>query len=173
MVRPTRSLPNVDPDGSPDAAEPATSSRAIPLLGFRVTEPDLASLPIAGITRRRMAMILGALLAAWIIVVFARQVSEASAATSRAQEMIASNATRSTEIAAMERELYHIQREPYVLQQARAYGLGGAREIPFSLAADAPALASDAPGSAAARLGAPTSMTPMERWLTLLFGSAD
>ena len=33
--------------------------------------PDLAALPIAGISQRKMAMLLGALVAAWIIVLFA------------------------------------------------------------------------------------------------------
>jgi hypothetical protein len=43
--------------------------------------------------------------------------------------------------------------------------------VPFTLGPGAPALSPDAPGSAAVRLGADTSSpTPLESWLTLLFG---
>ena len=136
----------------------------------RVTEPGLTALPIVGITRRRMATLLGVLLAAWIVIVFARQVSEASAATGRAEAMVATNAERREQIASLERELGQIQQQPFVLQQARGYGLGDSHEIPFSLAAGAPPLAANAPGSAAVRLGARPSVSPLERWLTLLFG---
>ncbi len=173
MVRPTHPSPSADPDDPDDPAEPSTGSSGATFLGIPIGEPDLASLPIAGITRRRMATLLGVLLAVWIVVVFARQVSEASAANSRAEAMVSDNADRAYQNGALEAELQEIQRQPYVLQQARAFGLGGLREIPFSLAADAPSLAPDAPGSAAVRLGAPSSMSPLEHWLTLLFGPDD
>jgi hypothetical protein len=87
--------------------------------------------------------------------------------------MVAANAQRGAEVAGLERELERIGDARYVLQQARAYGLGGSHEISFSLAPGAPALPPDAPGSAAARLGAPTSVPPLERWLRLLFGPTD
>ena len=61
--------------------------------------PDLAALPIAGITQRRMAILLGALVAAWIVLLFARQVGDASAASSRAEAMVVENAARHAEIA--------------------------------------------------------------------------
>jgi hypothetical protein len=78
------------------------------------------------------------------------------------------------EVAAMERELDSIARQRFVEQQARAYRVGGAREIPFALAPDAPPLAENAPGSAAVRLGAEAdSVSPLERWLTVLFGPSD
>jgi hypothetical protein len=141
--------------------------------GIRTPEPDLVALPIVGITRRRMATLLGVFLAGWIVIVFARQVSEASAATGRAEAMIATNAERRAQIAGLERELEQIQQPVFVLQQARGYGLGGSHEVPFSLAAGAPPLAANAPGSAAVRLGAPTSASPLERWLTLLFGPSS
>jgi cell division protein FtsB len=147
-------------DPTPSAGAPAVASG----------EPDLATLAIAGITRRRMAVFVGVLLAAWIVIVFARQVSDASAATSKAEAMIATNDAKQHEIDALEGELQRIQERPFVLQQARGYGLGGPHEISFTLAPGAPALPANAPGSAASRLGAPTSVSPLERWLTLLFG---
>ena len=125
---------------------------------------------VVGITRRRIAIGLGVLLAAWILVVFARQVSEAAAATGRAESMLAANATKRAEIDSLEGELARIQDPHYVLQQARAYRLGDPHEIPFTLAQGAPPLGPDAPGSAALRVGASTSVSPLERWLTLLFG---
>jgi cell division protein FtsB len=133
-------------------------------------EPDLATLSIAGITRRRMAVFVGVLLAAWIVIVFARQVSDASAATSKAEAMVATNEAKQRDITALEGELLQIRQRQFVLQQARGYGLGGPHEIPFTLAPGAPPLPADAPGSGASRLGTPASVSPLERWLTLLFG---
>jgi hypothetical protein len=135
--------------------------------------PDLAALPIAGISRRRMATLLGALVAAWIIVLFARQVGDAAAASGRAEAMIADNATRHAQVAALDRELARIQQPRFVLLQARAHGLGGHNEIAFTLDPDAPPLPADAPGSAGLRVGAPAPVSPLERWLTLLLGSGD
>jgi len=136
--------------------------------------PDLAALPIIGITRRRLAGMLGILIAVWIVVVFARQVGEASAASTRAEDMAASNVALGQDVASLEQELQLIARQDYVEQQARAYGLGRSREIAFTLAPDAPALPLDAPGSASVRLGAErTTISPLEHWLTLLFGPSD
>ncbi len=114
------------------------------------------------------------MLAAWIVIAFARQVSEASAATARADDIASANAALRIEVSALERELDLIARQRYVEQQGRAYGLGGAREIAFTLEKDAPALPADAPGSAALRIGARADdVAPLERWLTVLFGPSD
>jgi len=157
-------------DDAPDDTAATTSADAPEAQGPRPGEPSLAALPIAGFTRRRMAILVGALLVAWIVFVFARQVSEAAAANSRAEAMIVSNDQRRDQVAGLARELDRIGDRRYVLQQARGYGLGGPHEIAFSLEAGAPSLPPDAPGSASVRLGAPTSATPLEHWLTLLFG---
>ena len=137
-------------------------------------EPGLAALPVLGITRRRLAAGLAALLAAWIVIVFVRQVGEASAASADADALAMGNVERQARVAALERELEQIARPRYINQQARGYGLGGEREIPFALSADAPPLAEDAPGSAALRVGVERADdTPFERWLTVLFGPED
>lgn len=157
-------------DEAPDEHAPTSPSASdAPLVG----EPGLAALPIIGITRRRAAIILGTLLAAWVIILFARQVSEASAATGRAETMVADNAARKSEIAGLENELQRIQQGRFVVQQARGYGLGGSREIAFTLDSNAPPLADDAPGSAGLRVGARTSTSPLDSWLTLLFGPGN
>jgi cell division protein FtsB len=167
MVRRPVPTPNED---APDEAETTPPPGPSGIRAMLAEEPDLATLPIVGITRRRAAMLLGVLLACWVVFVFARQVSEASAATGRAEAMVAANAAKRAANAGLERELAQIQGSRFVLQQARGYGLGGPGEIPFTLQAGAPPLPADAPGSAAVRVGAATSVSPLERWLTLLFG---
>jgi cell division protein FtsB len=136
-------------------------------------EPNLAALPVVGFTRRRMAMLLGVLVIGWIVILFARQVSEATTADGRAEAMVAANDQKRAELAGLERELDRIGQQKFIEQQARAYGLGGPKEIAFSLEASPPPLPSNAPGSAALRVGARTSVSPLERWLTLLFGPSD
>jgi len=162
------------PKGDPAAQEPSDTGGApdAPDVGAPSTlTPDLSALPIAGLGRRQVALILGALVAVWIVVLFARQIGDASAATSRAEELAAANDALRADIEASRRELQLIQRHDYVLLQARGYGLGKGREVPFSLAADVPPLPADAPGSAAVRVGADTTPpTPFERWMELLFG---
>ena len=165
-----RRSPHPPTDEPPDDAR-STAASGDP--ANRPTEPDLRALPIAGFTRRRLAMVMGALLAAWVVVIFARQVSEASAASARAESMVAENAAKQAQIAALERELETIQEPRYITQQARGYGLGFAREIPFALAPGASPLPADAPGSAVRRVGAAPSMSPLEHWLTILFGPGD
>jgi hypothetical protein len=169
-----RRMPPTPPEDAPDEmdeeAAPEAPARFQP---FGPGGPDLSALPIAGITQRRVAIMLGALLAAWIVLLFARQVGDASAASSRAEAMISENAIQHGEIAALERELDRIQQRRFILQQARAHGLGGHKEIAFTLDPDAPPLPADAPGSAALRVGAAASVTPLESWLSILFGSAD
>ena len=149
-----------DTDVSPD--EPVEAA------GVRL---DLSDLPVLGITRRRAGYALGVLLAGWVLVVFARQVSEAAAATSRADDLREANAALEAHVADLRQELALIQRPTYVEQQARSYGWGGGREMAFTLEAGAPPLPDDAPGSAAVRLGAtPRDRTPLDAWLELLFG---
>jgi hypothetical protein len=55
---------------------------------------------------------------------------------------------------------------------ARGYSLGSSVERPFILAADAPELPVDAPGSAKRRLGiASPQRSPIDVWMEILFGS--
>ncbi len=64
-----------------------------------------------------------------------------------------------------------IQEQAYIEIEARAHGLGGRQEHPFSLAPDASPLPADAPGSASAALGATAQRSaPIDAWLDLLFG---
>ncbi len=152
----------------PEAAEPAAAPA--PSWGG-AGSVSLADLPVAGLTRRRVALLLGSLVAAWVILLFAHQVGQASEASARADAMRTSNASLQADVAGLQSELALIQRQAYVEQQARAYRLGTPREIPFALADNAPSLPPDAPGSANVRLGAVTEQpSPLEQWIRLLFG---
>lgn len=162
------SAPPVDPQ-EPDEASPDEASEP----GSRSADTLVRTLPVAGFSRRRLAFVVGALVTAWVVVVFARQVGDAAAATGRVETAAVENGSLTQEVAALQRELDLVQTTPYIVQQARGFGLGARGEIPFHLAADAPPLPSDAPGSAALRLGAPASArSPLDSWLTLLFGSS-
>jgi cell division protein FtsB len=155
-----------EPEPLDEALEPSE-----PAVRRRPGAPDLAALPIAGITRRRTAWVLAAIVSIWILAVFARQVTDAGAATGRADRLRAENAVLVSQVDALSQELDVVQRQSFIEQQARAYGLGGARERPFTLGPDASPLPANAPGSASVRLGAPTaSISPLEAWLDLLFG---
>ncbi len=135
---------------------------------------DLSALSVAGITRRRVGWVAAALVSAWIVIVFARQAGEAATASNRADEIARDNAALATEVSALEHELDLIERPAYIAQQARAYGVGSPQEIPFTLDPSIPDPGPDAPGSAALRVGAHEERpTPLESWLSLLFGPAD
>jgi hypothetical protein len=135
--------------------------------------PSLTGIGIAGLTRRRVAWILGLALTAWIVVVFARQVGEASAKADEANVARAANVEMTSTVASLQRELALVQRQEFIEQQAHGLGLGADKDHPFALAPNAPALAANAPGSAAVRLGARSQQeSPLESWLSLLFGPA-
>ena len=165
LDRSAASDPDTDPSGSgagPDdpAADPARSGPV-----------DLTGLSVAGITRRRVGWVAAGLFAAWIVVVFTRQVGDAAAASNRASQLAIDNAALAAEVQALQAEADLIVRPEYVSIQARAYGLGGPREIPFTLDPSIPAPSDGAPGSASVRLGAQLDRpSPLESWLSLLFG---
>jgi hypothetical protein len=167
--RPRRPDPaSAEPDAVELAPEPvvvAPTPAAAGALG------SLSDLPVAGLTRRRIALLIGALVAAWVIVLFARQVGEASEATARADAMRVANVQLESDVSALESELSLIQRQAYITQAARGFRLGDPTEVPVVLAEDAPPLADDAPGSARVRLGTTIARpSPLESWARLLFG---
>jgi hypothetical protein len=149
----------------PDPAERETPGAA--------TVPSLAELGIAGVTRRRVAWVGLAILAAWIVVGFAGQAAEAADASARVATAEAETAKAAATTAALHDELLLVTQERWFLQQARAFQLGLEDERPFALAPGAPSLPPDAPGSAARRLGAEVAeRSPLEAWLEVLFGPA-
>jgi cell division protein FtsB len=170
---PSRRQPPSTPSEDDVAAEPATLDPA------EESAPtpdriDLSSLPIAGISRRHVAWIAAGLVSAWIVVIFARQVGDASAAAARATQLAADNAALAAEVHSLENEVALIVRPEFVAQEARGHQLGAAREIPFTLDPSVAAPVDGAPGSASARLGARDDrQTPLESWLSLLFGPGN
>lgn len=164
---------DVQPLDEPPADDPSEAVRDGSAMARGATA-DLASLPIVGITRRRLGGIVAGVLAAWIVLMFVRQVNEAAAASGRVEALITSNAEARALVSALDRERDLIARQRYLEQQARAFGLGMPREIAFTLDPNAPPPPDDAPGSAALRLGATgDGVEPLERWLTVLFGPSD
>lgn len=165
-----------------EPGEPSGTTQARPTIPRPATPPprpedgpparlDPASLPMPSLSRRRVVTAAGILAAALMTLSFVRQVGEATAATNRAADLRGGNAALRAEVERLEQDLGHVQDPRFIQLEARAYGLGGPREIPFALAADAPALPPGAPGSAAARLGAsPSEAGPLEAWLDVLFG---
>src|SRR5207249_7329724 len=90
----------------------------------------LDGLAIAGITRRRAGWIAAAAFTMWIVLVFARQVGDASAKSSQVDQRRAENTGLQTDIAALQQELVLIQKQAYISQQAHAYRLGDERDRP-------------------------------------------
>jgi hypothetical protein len=160
------------PLGSPDEVDPSPDSAATEPATQR-PRPPLDGLAIAGFSRRRVAWLVGALVVAWILVVFARQMGDATAKSAEADRARLANADLAAEVSALQRELELVQRQAYIEQDAHGLGLGQARDHAFTLEPGAPPLRADAPGSAAVRLGAVAAPpSPLDSWLSLLFGPA-
>jgi cell division protein FtsB len=168
MQPPSRIEPPLRP--SDDAPDDPAEVAARETVAHR-SPPSLEGLAVAGFTRRRAAWLVGALVVAWILVVFARQMSDAAAKSAEADRARLANAALAADVSSLQRELELVRRQAYIEQRARGLGLGQARERAFVLTPGAPPLAPDAPGSAAVRLGAvPATPSPLESWLSLLFG---
>ncbi len=161
--------PSSEPPGGDDASDEVSADA--PALAERV---DLTGLSIAGITRRRVGWVAAGLVSIWIVIAFARQVGDAGAAANRATQLAEDNAALAAEVQSLQNEVDLIVRPEYVALAARGAGLGEPHEIAFSLSPSVPAPVDGAPGSASVRLGASSDrQTPIESWLSLLFGPSD
>jgi hypothetical protein len=164
-------MPPKPPSSAADL-ESAEKAGSAPQPGAGPASVSLAGLGIAGLSRRRVGWAALALVTIWIVVSFAGQASEAAQAADRAVQEQATNEALVAHVAALRDELSLVQTQRWILQQARAYALGSKSERPFAIAADAPSLAPDAPGSPARRLGSAAERTsPLDAWLDALFGS--
>ena len=156
--------PDLDDELDPDDVDADPRRRDRPQL-------RLDGLTVAGITKRRVAWLLGAIVVAWIVIVFARQMGDAASIAAQADRTRLDNAAAAADVAALQGELDLVQRQTYVEQQARGIGLGGPKDHAFVIDPDASPLPDTAPGSAAVRLGAPPiDHSPLDSWLELLFG---
>jgi cell division protein FtsB len=128
--------------------------------------------PALPFTRRRLAMLVAGLFALWLIGVFARQVGDASTASSQADQLRARNAAMERDVASLEVELKLIGQPAFVSQMARGYNLGSPREIPFTIDPNAPPLPADAAGSTGIKPEQPThDASPLDSWMQALFGT--
>jgi hypothetical protein len=149
-------------------------SASAPQPGAGPSSVSLAGLGIAGLSRRRVGWAVTALVTVWIAISFAGQASEAARAGERVVREQATNDALVSRVEALRDELRLVQTKRWMMQQARAYGLGSRVEHPFEMAADAPSLAPDAPGSRDRRLGSvPERLSPLDAWLDALFGPGD
>jgi hypothetical protein len=162
LPRPAPALPR--PVTPPPPSAPRATRQAL----------DPATLPMPSLSRRRLITAGGVLLAGWLTVTFVRQVGEATTAANRADELRAANAAMREDVTRLEADLDRVQDMRLIRLEGRSFGLGGRGEIPFALAAGAPPLAADAPGSASNRLGAEQhSVSPLDAWLEILFGGGS
>ena len=131
----------------------------------------LTGLPVTALTKRRVSWLVAVMVTVWVLALFVRQVGDASAAQSRADQIRQENRELAAEVDALAVEVDLVQQDAYIAFEARAYGLGDQRERRFVLAPGAPSLAPDAPGSAEVRIGQVVeTRTPLESWLEILFG---
>jgi hypothetical protein len=108
------------------------------------------------------------------VIAFGRQFADASAASTRADDLRGQNAALRDQVAGLQQDLGQVQDSRFLQLAGRAYGLGGPGEIPFTLEAGAPTPGPDAPGSASTRLGARhDASSPLDGWLEALFGPAS
>ena len=158
-----------------------TSERAAGARGDRRSIDDDLERQLAGLGRgvgpRRslrpgrthlFALVL-AIVAIWVVAVFARALTDLDRATEQHQAVAAESSALELRLDADRRELGLVQTDAFQGLQARAYGLGGPGEQVFSLAAGAPAPAPIVPLGQSAAGALPVS--PLDAWLELLFGS--
>ena len=150
-----------EPSDPPDVAFPDHAADML-------EQPSRPPLPVLGLDRRTITLVALALVAGWLVFVFGRAVSDAAAASERAAELRSGNTTLAIQLERRQAELEMIQSPAFVQLEARAYGLGTAREQVFSLRPGAPSpppvvpLGDDAAGRA--------SRSPLDVWLDLLIG---
>ncbi|MGI8704059.1 MAG: hypothetical protein ACR2JZ_06065 [Candidatus Limnocylindrales bacterium] len=128
--------------------------------------PD--SLSIAGLGRRHLAFLAGALVVVWILLVFSRAVSQSAAITDEATALRVANAQLEERLAAGREELALIRAESFIRMDSRAYAMGEPGERVFSLSAGAPPPPQIVPLGAAQ--STPPAASPLDGWLDLLFG---
>ncbi len=135
------------------------------------TSAGSAHVPRPSLSRRRLAVLVAGFLCLYLVGVFARQVGEAAAASSQADQMRDRNTALEQDLESLRAELELIQQRGFIDSTARGYGLGVAGELTVTLDPNAPPLPADAPGSAGI-VSSPAGPRegPLEAWLEALFG---
>jgi hypothetical protein len=124
-------------------------------------------------TARSALIFLGqALIVAIFVVEFGRNLIGVIQVNSRLAQLRNETAVLQTRADALTAERVLLDDAAFLELVARGYSLGSAVERPFVLAADAPPLSDDAPGSGARRFtSSPPNRSPIEAWINLLLGS--
>ena len=119
-------------------------------------------------TGLQVGLVIGLVVAFWFVVAFGRTMADLSAATARTAAVRADTAALTQRLAEAQKESALLQSDAYLRFAARSFGMGREGERAFGLAPGAPPPAPMVPlGESVA---APASTTPLENWLSLLFG---
>ena len=119
--------------------------------------------------RTHLVALMLAIVAIWVVAVFARALTDLDRAKVQHQAVAAESSALQLRLDADRRELGLVQTDGFQSLQARAYGLGGPGEQVFSLAAGAPEPPPIVPLGQNTASALPVS--PLDSWLELLFGS--
>lgn len=118
--------------------------------------------------RSHIGLIVVGVIAFWVVLGFARTMTQLNAATERRVALTAETTALTAQVDAAHRELELIQTDGFQALQARAFAIGAPGEIAFALESGAPSPAPVVPlGSEGA---AAEPQTPLDAWLRLLFG---
>lgn len=118
--------------------------------------------------RSHIGLLIVVVIAFWVVLGFARTMTELNAATERRTVLAAETTALAAQVDAAHRELVLIQTDGFQALQARAFAIGAPDEIAFALEAGAPPPVPVMPlGSEG---NATNAQTPLDAWLRLLFG---
>lgn len=134
---------------------------------FAVALPPLRSRRLRP-TRAQVGLVIGVIVALWVVLAFGRMMSALSDATSRAAVVRAENAELTSRLAAAQTESALLQSDAYLRFAARSFGMGRPGEHSFGLAPGAPAPPPMVPLGGEGATTAPA--TALDNWLSLLFG---
>ena len=119
--------------------------------------------------RRAAAIVFGLFVAVGLIVVFGGTLTRSTDIEAQAAQARAANAALEAQVAAGKAELLFLESDAFVLQQARALGLGAEGERRFTLPDDAPPPDSITPLGGGDDDG--PAVAPFDAWMELLFGA--
>ena len=118
--------------------------------------------------RAQLGLIVLLVIASWVLIGFARTLTQLNTATDREAILSAESAQLSARLEAGRQELELVQTDAFQGLQARAYGLGSPSERAFSLELGAPAAPPIVPLGGASSASEPQA--PLDAWLRLLLG---
>lgn len=118
--------------------------------------------------RSHVAAALLAIVAVWLVVVFAGTLGELDRATQRRAAALSESTALQQRLDADRRELALVQTDAFQAMMARAYGMGAPGEQAFSLQTDVSPPPIVPLGRATET--PPEQLTPLDAWLELLFG---